>query len=169
MSTFLFILVFIIVASAAIGAVSAAPWLPTRRGDVSRIMDLAQVGPGDVVYDLGCGDGRLVFAAARRGARAIGVEVFVLPYLWAKVKSFFIPRSKIVFGDLFRQDISDASVVCIFLLDKSYPRLIEKFRKELTSGSRVVTAAWPLREISADIIDKPDSKHLSLFLYRFDR
>lgn len=145
MTFWIFLIVFIILISAAYGAISAAPWVPTRQRDVVRMVGLAQIKPGEVVYDLGCGDGRLVFAAARAGAKATGIEIFVLPYLWAKVKSFFVPGASVRFGDFFRHNLSDADVVFVFLMSESYPRLERKLAAELKPGVRVITSCWPLQ------------------------
>ncbi|MFA6593952.1 MAG: hypothetical protein WCT16_01715 [Candidatus Buchananbacteria bacterium] len=166
-NTLVYFLLFLVLLTAAYGAYSAAPWLPTRRRDVKRMMDLAELKPGDKVYDLGCGDGRLVFAAAKRGATATGVEVFFLPWLYARVKSFFIPRSKILFGDLFFQNIADADAVFIFLLDKSYKRLKEKFSRELKPGTRVIVACWPIAEWQDKLVNSSQpADNLPLFVYK---
>jgi predicted RNA methylase len=133
---------------------------------------LADIKAGERVYDLGCGDGRLVFAAADNGAEAIGIEIFILPYLYAWLKSlFFKPKSgsaKILFGDLFNYDISGADAVFIFLLDKSYGRLVEKFKKELKPGTRVVVGCWEIKEWKDKLIkeDKPSDNKLPMYLYK---
>lgn len=162
-----YLLLFLVLLTAVYGAWSAAPWLPTKRRDVKRMVDLAEIKPGEKAYDLGCGDGRLVFAAASRGATATGIEVFFLPWLYAKVKSWFIPRTKIIFGDLFFQNISDADVVFIFLLDKSYKRLVEKFSRELKSGARIVVGCWPIEEWQDKLVasSKP-TDNLPMYLYK---
>ena len=65
---------------------TGAPWVPTPMPTVRRMLDLAEVQPGDVVYDLGCGDGRTVVTAARKyGAYAVGVEIDPLRYLWCQI------------------------------------------------------------------------------------
>ena len=167
-TTIIYILVFIILLSAAWTAISAAPWVPTRGRDVKRMIDLAGIKEGETVYDLGCGDGRLVFAADRAGARGKGVELFVLPYLFAKIKSLFYKKSKIIFGDLFRINLADADVVFIFLLDKSYQRLIKKFEQEIRPGTRIVVGCWPIVEWENKLItkDKPSDRDLPIYLYK---
>lgn len=162
----LYFLLFLIICTALFGAISAAPWLPTKNKDIERTIGLAGIKKGDVVYDLGCGDGRLVFAAARLGAKAIGVEIFVLPYLFAKIKSFFVPGAKIIFGNFFKTNISDADVVFVFLLSKSYGRLMDKFRQELKSGTRIVVSCWPIKEWQPEIIDRPENQ-LPVYLYKY--
>ncbi|MFA5047698.1 MAG: methyltransferase domain-containing protein [Patescibacteria group bacterium] len=168
MTIFVYILIFIILFSAAWTAISAAPWVPTRSRDVKRMIDLAKIKKGETVYDLGCGDGRLVFAADRVGANGRGVELFVLPYVFAKIKSLFYKNSKIIFGDLFRINLAEADVVFIFLLDKSYQKLIKKFEQELKPGARVVVGCWPIAEWADKLIvkDKPSDRDLPIYVYK---
>ncbi|MFA5125251.1 MAG: class I SAM-dependent methyltransferase [Patescibacteria group bacterium] len=166
-SILIYLLLFLVLLTAAYGAYSAAPWLPTRRRDVQRMMDLAEIKNGCKIYDLGCGDGRLVFEAAKRGATATGVEIFFLPWLYARIKSFFIPRTKILFGDLFFQDISDADTIFIFLLDKSYKRLTEKFSRELKPGAQVIVGCWPIAEWQDKLVSSSQpADNLPMFAYK---
>ena len=168
MTALIYLLVFLVLATAAYGAFSAAPWLPTRKGDVARMMDLAQIKPGERVYDLGCGDGRLVFSAAKAGAEAIGVEIFILPYFYAWVKSLFIKNAKILYGDLFNYDLSGADVIFVFLMDKSYKRLIAKLEKELKPGARIVVSCWEIPDWQKKLVktDKPSDRLLPVYLYK---
>lgn len=168
MTFLLYLLVFLILATAVYGAISAAPWLPTKKKDVPRMIALADIKPGERVYDLGCGDGRLVFAASAKGAEAVGIEIFILPYFYAWVKSLFKKNSKILYGDLFNYDLRDADVVFVFLLDKSYKRLLEKFKKELKPGTKVVVGCWDMAEWKDKLIkeDKPSDRDLPMYLYQ---
>ncbi|MFA6228061.1 MAG: hypothetical protein WC668_02640 [Patescibacteria group bacterium] len=167
LNALIYLLIFLVLLTAAYGAYSAAPWLPTRRRDVKRLADLAGIKEGDKIYDLGCGDGRLVFEAARRGATASGVEIFFLPWLYARIKSLFIPRTRILFGDLFFQDISDADAIFIFLLDKSYKKLVEKFNRELKPGTQVVVACWPIVEWRDKLVSSSQpADDLPMFVYK---
>jgi SAM-dependent methyltransferase len=169
MMTFLvYLLIFLVLGTAVYGAWSAAPWLPTRNNDVKRMIKLANIKPGERVYDLGCGDGRLVFGAEAQGAEAIGIEVFILPYLYAAIKNLFHKRTKILFGDLFNYDLSGADVVFIFLMSKSYQKLAKKFEEELKPGTRVVTSCWPIDDWKDKLVkeDKPTDKDLPIYLYQ---
>jgi predicted RNA methylase len=104
---------------------------------------MVEVGPGDVVYDLGCGDGRVIVAAARHfGARAVGVEIDPLRYLWTQMLITVLglrDPAQVVYGDFFAQDLSEADVVTCYLLQSTNERLVEKLRRELRPGSRVVS------------------------------
>lgn len=119
-------------------------WLPTPAQLVARMLDAAQVEPSDVVYDLGAGDGRIVIAAAKRGARAIGVEFN--PQLAALAQCLVTAaglgaRARIVQGDLFQTNLADATVVTLYLL----PQLNRRLRPKLLAlrpGTRIVSHAY---------------------------
>ncbi|MFA6422422.1 MAG: hypothetical protein WCV92_03425 [Candidatus Buchananbacteria bacterium] len=157
----------VILLSALWGAWSAAPWVPTFGKDTKRMVDLAQIKKGDIVYDLGSGDGRLVFGAVSRGATGTGIEIFILPWLYSWIKSFFHPGAKMILGDMFKKNISDANVVFIYLLDKSYGRLMKKFEKELKPGTKIIVGCWPIKELESKLIkkDKPTNRDLAMYVY----
>jgi predicted RNA methylase len=110
---------------------------------VRELLAFADVGPDDVVYDLGCGDGRLIIAAALRcGARAVGIEIHPLRYWWCKMRIDALglqDRVQVIRGDFYRQDLSDADVVICYLLQRTNNKLEAKLRQELASGTRVIS------------------------------
>ena len=120
-----------------------APWVPTSMRMVHRMLTIAEVRPGDLVYDLGCGDGRMIVTAARRyGARAVGIEIDPLRYLWSQMLITVLrlrDRVRIVYGDFFNQDLSEADVVACYLLQDTNNRLEGKLEQELRPGTRVVS------------------------------
>ncbi|HKJ26048.1 MAG TPA: class I SAM-dependent methyltransferase [Anaerolineales bacterium] len=120
-----------------------APWVPTSFRLVRKMLDLAEVGPTDIVYDLGCGDGRtLVMAAKRYGAKAVGIEIDPLRYVWCQFLITVLglrKQVKILFGDFFKHDLSEATVITCYLLQDTNQKLEQKFRQELTSGTRLVS------------------------------
>jgi 16S rRNA A1518/A1519 N6-dimethyltransferase RsmA/KsgA/DIM1 with predicted DNA glycosylase/AP lyase activity len=120
-----------------------APWVPTSMGVVHKMLKLAEVGPDDTVYDLGCGDGRTIITAARLyGARAVGVEIDPLRYIWCQLLITILglrTRVKIVYGNFFKQDLSAATVVTCYLLPETNSDLEEKLKGELDFGARVVS------------------------------
>jgi SAM-dependent methyltransferase len=122
-------------------------YVPTPEPVVARMLDLARVRPGDVVYDLGCGDGRIVVEAARRGARkAVGVDLDPERVAEARenVRAAGVQdRARIVEGDLFEQDLSDATVVTLYLLPELNLRLRPKLL-ELKPGTRIVSHAFDM-------------------------
>jgi SAM-dependent methyltransferase len=120
-----------------------APWAPTPMSKVRKMLEMAGVGPGDLVYDLGCGDGRTIVTAARRfGARAVGIEIDPLRYLWCQVLITVLglrDRVRVVYGSFYRQDLSDADVVTCYLLQSTNEKLEGKLKRELDPIARVVS------------------------------
>jgi predicted RNA methylase len=107
------------------------------------MLTLAEVGPGDLVYDLGCGDGRTVVTAARRyGAQAVGIEIDPLRYLWCQMLitvSGQRDRVQIVHRDFFNQDLRNADVLTCYLLRDTNKRLEGKLKRGSNPGTRVVS------------------------------
>jgi len=118
------------------------PFVWTPEEVVEAMLQLGGVGAGDVVYDLGCGDGRIVIAAAKEfGARGVGVEIDPAPLRMAVYqarRAGVEGRVRFVRGDLFKADISEATVVTLFLFESLNRRLLPKLNKELRPGTRIV-------------------------------
>ena len=115
-------------------------WVPTPPTLVEKMLDLAKVTPNDFVMDLGSGDGRNIIAAARRGARAIGVEYNPDMVEYSKreaAKAGVGEKAQFVQGDMYEADISQATVLALFLLPENLTRLLPKF-VELRPGTRIV-------------------------------
>ncbi len=146
-----------------------ALWQPTDRVTVRRILALAGVKPGETVVDLGCGDGRIVIAAAREfGARALGVELDPFRALWGKTwikLAGLTNTARIVWGDMYKFDISQADVVVLFLSGKANEKLGKKLSTELRPGARIVSYFHPLHSFSPVRIGKSKGGY-PLFLYR---
>ena len=127
--------------------VKGAPFLPTTRKTTKKMIELAEIEKNHEVYDLGCGDGRLVFGAAKKGAKATGYELSIPVYIWAKVKSWFKPNSKIEYRDFWGQDYKGADVIFCFLLVQSMERFEREVWPGLKSGCRVVSHAFRMPNI----------------------
>ena len=112
------------------------------------------VGPSDVVYDLGSGDGRIVIAAAKEfGARAIGVELDPALVQQSRDAAFYAgvsDRATFVWKNIFDVDLSPATVVTIYLFPEVNARLAPKLRSELRPGTRIVSHQYPLGDWPAD-------------------
>ncbi len=126
---------------------NSPPFVPTFQRDLRIMMKLAAIKKGDIVYDPGCGDGRIVFAAAKAGATAIGIEYAIPAYLWAKVRSFFYPGSTIVFGDYWKQDYRNADVIFCYLLPVIMPIFYKKIWPQLKPGCKVVSNSFKLHDL----------------------
>ena len=115
---------------------------PTPPEVVNAMLDLAGVKAGDVIYDLGCGDGRIPIAAAKRGARAICVDIDIQRIAESRVnarQAGVEERISFRHEDLMTTDLRDATVVMLFLSARPNDRLHPKLQKELKPGSRVVS------------------------------
>ena len=117
-------------------------FLPTPENVVEAMLQLAQVGPADVVYDLGSGDGRIpIMAAQKFGARGVGIEIdpALVHQSEENARKAGVDASvRFVVGDLFRADIREATVVALFLLPGMNIELIPKLKSQLRPGSRIV-------------------------------
>ncbi len=123
------------------------PYVPTPQNVVDRMIDMARVGPQDVVYDLGCGDGRLVITAAQRGARGVGIDLNPVRIEEANRNARaakMTDRVQFKVGDLFQSDVSPATVVTLYLLPDVNRRLRPQLWKQLRVGSRVVSHAFDM-------------------------
>ena len=133
-------------------------WVPTPPVLVEKMLDMAKVTSRDYVIDLGSGDGRNVIAAAKRGARALGVEYDRELLALARknaIEAGVGDRARFVEGDMFEADISGATVLALFLLPDNLQRLKPKFSR-LPSGTRIVTNGFPIDGWEAKEIDKVD-------------
>ena len=128
-----------------------APYITTPEAVVRTMLDLAAVGPSDVVYDLGCGDGRIVISAARdRGARGVGVEIDADLVDRARVaarQAGVADRVRIEHGDLFGLDLREATVVMLYLGEDLNTRLWPKLKRELRPGARMVSHRFIIRDV----------------------
>jgi len=146
-----------------------ALWQPTDPVTVQRILFLADVQEGEYVVDLGCGDGRIVVAAARDfGVRATGVEIDPFRVLWGRVAILLAgvrSRARIVRGNMYAFDLSEADVVILFLSATANFKLQTRLRRELQSGSRVVSYYHPMWGWTADETGEAKGGY-PIYLYR---
>jgi SAM-dependent methyltransferase len=123
-------------------------WVPSDVAVVMKMLEMAQVKPGDVVYDLGSGDGRIVIMAAQKfGARGVGVDVnadLIRQSRENAVKAGVADRVTFLEQDLFLTDLSEATVVTLYLFPDVNLRLRPKLRSELRPGSRIVSHDYDL-------------------------
>jgi SAM-dependent methyltransferase len=133
------------------------PYVPTPQPVVNKMLDLAKVGKGDVVYDLGCGDGRVVITAAKeRGARGVGIDLNPQRIAEAKAnaeQAGVSDKVKFIQGDLFKAKFGDATVVTLYLLPSVNQELRPQLWKQLKVGTRVVShdfdmgPEWPPQKV----------------------
>jgi SAM-dependent methyltransferase len=134
-----------------------APYSPTPPDVVERMLKFAGVGPEDMVYDLGCGDGRIVIEAASKfGARGVGIDIdaALIARAQAGAKQAGV-ESRVTFRvqDAMTIDVSDATVVTLYLLAASNVKLRPILAKTLRPGARIVAHNYPIGDWEPDKID----------------
>jgi len=138
---------------------SLAPFVPTPDDVVDRMLTLAKVTRDDIVYDLGCGDGRIPIAAARKyGAKGVGLDIDPSLVELAKSNAKAAGVDALVdfrVQNVLTADLSKATVVTLYLLSSSNERLRPLLLRQLKPGARIVSHAFSMgREWPADSIDQ---------------
>lgn len=165
-------------AQAAPGGVAPpklAPYVATPDEVVARMLRLAQVGPDDVVYDLGCGDGRIVIAAATTyGARGVGVDIDPERIADSNANAAWAGVTHLVtfkLQDALATDVSEATVVALYLLASSNVRLRPILTRQLKPGSRIVAHNFSMgdwKPASVDTFTDATGVDRTLYLWRAD-
>ena len=155
------IIAIIFVFSIVWTTLKGAPWFPTKMEKVKKMLSLAEIKSDEIVYDLGCGDGRFIITTARKfDAKAVGIEVDFFLYLWCQFLITFLglrKKVKVFYGDLFKKDLSNADVIVCFLWPSTNKRLEEKLVKELKPTARIVSNKFifqGLKLINKDLQDE---------------
>ena len=133
------------------------------------MLELAAVGPRDVVYDLGSGDGRIPITAAKEfGARGVGVEIDPKLVVRAEANARdagVADRVEFKAGDMYGADVTAATVVTLFLHPEPNLKLRPKLRSDLKPGARVVSYIWDMGDWAADEVRRVDRRR-RIFLWR---
>ena len=164
-----FVIIFILI-SVLIAGWSSAPFVPTRKEDLPRILKLANLQKGQTFYDLGCGNGRVVlYVAKNTKASAVGVEMAAPIYLWAKMRQIFSGKQnlKIILRNFFKVDLSKIDVAYIF----GYPttlkqKVAKKLQQELKPGAKVISYAFEIPGWQPILVDKPSKEKIAIFVYK---
>ncbi|MEY4722891.1 MAG: hypothetical protein RLZZ324_404 [Candidatus Parcubacteria bacterium] len=163
---------FTIFFTLALGASSAAPWFPTRRQERDAVVRGLPLKPGAVAYDLGCGDGGMLFALADAypGIRAVGYKIALPPLAlgWWRKRHGGAKYAGVSlrWRDFWARDFSDADAVFVFLMRPAYPRLIAKLARELRDDAVVVLECWPFDGIAHERVLGGDGVILPMYVYR---
>lgn len=155
-------------------AVDLAPWVPTPPVVVDRMLELAGVANTDVLYDIGCGDGRIVITAAKRyGARGVGIDID--PAMIADsdknaAAAGVAGRVRFIAMDATKADISEATVVSLYLLPESNALMRPLLEAQLRPKSRVIChnysiPGWEAKQIKAETMDDEEGGEHHIYLY----
>jgi SAM-dependent methyltransferase len=146
---------------AGIESKKIVPFVPTPQEVVDKMVELAAVKKGDVVYDLGSGDGRIVITAAKKGARAVGYEIdpdLVKESRENIRKAGLEKLAEIRQQDILTVDLSGATVVTMYLLPDVNLRLKPNLLSQLKPGSRVVSHAFDMGDWKPDKLERVDGR-----------
>ncbi len=148
-----------------------APYVTSPQRVVDRMLELANVKAGETVYDLGCGDGRVLITAAQRfNAKAVGIEISdkIAGQTTDRIARLGLQdQVKVIKGDLREADFSPADVVVIYLLTGSNQEIRPRLEKLLKPGARVVSYSYAVPGWKASRIDKTDG-HAGHLIYLYD-
>ena len=132
--------------STAVGA----PWLPTPKSKVRKMLEFAKVRAGDVVYDLGSGDGRIIIMAAEEfGAQSVGIEADPIRQRWSRLmirRHRLKDKVSVLRGNFFNFNIGDATVVTLYLGAGVNNKLRDKLATELKPGTRIISHHFILKD-----------------------
>lgn len=149
-----------------------APYVNSPTSVVERMLTLANLKPGETLYDLGSGDGRVVIAAASKyGAKAVGIELSerLVKNSSEKIKEAGLEEKvSVVHANLLDADISKADVVTLYLLRDSNDLVRPKLESSLKPGARVVSHDYEIRGWKPIKVDKPEANHREHVLYLYE-
>jgi ubiquinone/menaquinone biosynthesis C-methylase UbiE len=154
--------------------VKLAPYYPTPESVVLKMLDLGGLKPGEEMFDLGSGDGRIVIDAAQKfHANAVGVELDkdLCRQSLERIRKLGLEKTaQIVNGDILKQDYSSADLITVYLLPNSNDKVQPLLERQLKKGARVVAHDFEFRgwtpEKVEDIEDDGEGRSHTLFLYR---
>ena len=156
-------------------AADLAPFVPTPPEVVARMIEIGAVGPNDIVYDLGCGDGRMVIAAAKtRGARGVGIELdpALLEECRAAADREGVGRLvRFLRMDAAKARLTEATVLLLYLLPESLESLGPIFERDLGPGARIVShdykiPGWDARIVKTEVLPGGSARDHRVILYR---
>ncbi len=139
-----------------------APYVPTMRKQSQTALDMVSLKPGQTLYELGSGDGRVLRQAAQRGYNVVGYEINPLLALIAYVYTWkYRKQVKVVCGNFWKADLAPADAVFVFLLDRYMEKLDNKMKNEVKKGTLLASFAF-------QIPDKKIAKQSNgIFLYKY--
>lgn len=178
MIVFLFIfifglfLIFWLAAVYSFVSVNQAPFISVPKKILSRITATLDLNAGDVVYDLGCGDARVLIAAAREQPRAkfFGLEKNFYPYILAWFNSRTSNNIKIIKKNFFSHNFSDADKIFVYLLPEVMDKLLLKLEQELKAGSQVISCDFEFKSkkpLTVVDLNRGGKRGQKLFVYGF--
>ena len=146
-------LLFLLIMPGLYAAITSGPFVPSARKRHKTMIKLAKLTNKDTVYDLGCGDGRLVFSASKHCKKAIGYDLSIPLVLYGKFISIFHSKAEIHFGNIWKQDYDKATVIFCYLLPGAMKQFYKEVWPKLKPGTRVVSNAFEIHSLKPGLIE----------------
>ena len=167
---FFTVLILFILLPIGLGSYFFAPWVPSRKKDLPRILKLANLKATDTFYDLGSGTGSVVMYISKHStARVIGVEIGLPFYFISKLRRLISQRKNLTlrYNNFFWEDLAPANAVFLFGASSKHirPKLIDKLKTELKPGAKVISYIFPIPGWQATLVDRPSKKDFSIYIY----
>ena len=160
----------IIIVPMVIAFLYGAPWVPTSKYTISKMIKAAKLKKGDVIMDPGCGDGRILFSAMREqdGLKARGYEMFFFVYIFGKLKSLFMKDVDIFYKDSRKVDMSDINTLFCYMLPATLKKLGVIWKKKMSSDAQVISYAFEIAgwKIFKKIERVPEKNQAPIYVYR---
>lgn len=166
---YLFILLYLL--AIIIPWISLAPWVPTKNSDLKRIKQLANLRNKEIFYDLGCGNGRVIFYLSKKNPQAkfIGIELSFTFFAFCLLKKSILNRKNCCFKlkNAYNENLGNADVVYVFAAsrEKLKHKLKNKLEKELKPDAKIISYVFPMEGWKPTVINKPNKKDISIYLY----
>lgn len=155
--------------SIVIGVKDFAIFFPTHKNYIKKALNLADLKPNQKLYDLGCGDGRVLICAAKDfGAKAIGFEISPLIFLVAKINILIRKldkKAEVHFKNFYKTDLTQAEVIFIFGMKHSMQKLIKKIESEAKKGTKIISYVFQIPGWKQEKVYKESNKPL-IYLYK---
>lgn len=143
------------------GAFTTGPYVPSGKKRRESMLRLAKLQPDDVVYELGCGDGTLIFTAAKNVQKAVGYEISIPLVCFCWLRKFFTrSRAEVRLASIWSQNYQDADILFCYLMPNAMERLYKEIWPTLKPGTRVITHAFKIHPLD------PIAKEEGVYVYQ---
>ncbi|MEM7821430.1 MAG: 50S ribosomal protein L11 methyltransferase [Candidatus Aenigmatarchaeota archaeon] len=145
-----------------------AIFVPLSKKTIRKMLELAEIKKDDILYDLGCGTGRVIITAAKEyGIKAVGIEknkILCLICRWNIKRNRVEDRVELIENDFFKENLSNATIVTLYLSQRLNDEIKPKLEKELRKGTRIISADHVLSEWKE--VKKIRTEHFYVYLYK---
>lgn len=127
-----------------ISIIFGSPYVIANKNIVAKTLQLAVIKPGQIFFDLGCGNGQTLIEAQKLGLKAVGFEISPIYFLWAKLRTLPYKNIEVRFQDIRKVNLSKADVVYVYLLPEFLNKLTPKFKKELRNKTKIISVGFKI-------------------------